>query len=1029
MIVACVAAVMFWLPTGGVHAVVPTPGPTSSVINVSVGGVRDAASSVAGLAGVTLQLYNGTAAGPTTPVPDAWATCTSDADGDCSFVVPETQLFGLNRDRRFWVVQSGAAPDYGITTSLGTGDEGETSTPYRFRTGAALRAGQTYTSTSNFMIGTGQTNATASGGIWASTEANPSIPAQCGLNVALVLDLSGSTAGSFDALKTAAQQMVAALAGTNSQIAIFTFATNAPAAPGANLPATPVSTAAGAATVNAAIDALPTPEGGTNWDRGLYQVAASGTAFDTAVVVTDGNPTFYGNGEGPGFFTRFREVENGVFSANAVKSEGTNVTVFGVGAGLTGPPDNLAAISGPTQGVDYFRSPDYSEAAAAFRALAQAGCAGSVTVVKNEVPATNPVGDVSGATPLGGWTFDATVSTPPGAVSPASGVTADVTGALSFAVADNTDATRLQLVETVQAGYTLEQIGGANAVCTDLTTQASVPVENVDDGFTLPVPPDAAITCQVYNRAPAAAATVAVDKEWVLNGGAPVPEGSQLEGLQATLELDGASTPWGVEIAGFSSGDALAIGESTEVAPPLCSITSSTVSGTGITGSVPLDPTASVTLAEGANSYLVRNTVECTAQLTLVKEINAGDADVTSWTLAATGPAGSLPGPSGTTGTPAATAPVSPAVSYSLAETGGDPRYVQFRSPEATSPASWDCVELDEAGEVVPGYADGLNGAVTVPYGQIVRCTARNEVGTLILVKEVENTSGGTAEPSDWNLNAEPVTPIPGIDPVSAPGSTEGFTTYVRPDTEYVISETGNTPETAAYSLESIACQDAVGTPTNDVSLDGQTLVISVPPEETRVCAFVNVDNPGTWRTAKTSDPPTGSTVSTGDLVTYTVEAVHTGGAAVLAAQVVDDLAALLPYAEIVTEPVVTQGSVTRVDDRFEWLIPSLTETETMTFTVRITTTQAGVDIVNSLIPSPDGPCDDACTSVVRTPGATPTPTPTPPAPPFEPAVAAATPSLPTTGSSLVPQLAVMLAALVVGSAFVIEARRARDWD
>ena len=40
---------------------------------------------------VTLQLYGGSSAPNPTPLPDAWATCVSDAAGDCSFVVPDTQ--------------------------------------------------------------------------------------------------------------------------------------------------------------------------------------------------------------------------------------------------------------------------------------------------------------------------------------------------------------------------------------------------------------------------------------------------------------------------------------------------------------------------------------------------------------------------------------------------------------------------------------------------------------------------------------------------------------------------------------------------------------------------------------------------------------------------------------------------------------------------------------------------------------------------------------------------------------------------
>ena len=45
------------------------------------------------------------------------------------------------------------------------------------------------------MLGTGNTVPTASGGIWQNSRANPVLPTECGLNVALVLDVSGSVAG------------------------------------------------------------------------------------------------------------------------------------------------------------------------------------------------------------------------------------------------------------------------------------------------------------------------------------------------------------------------------------------------------------------------------------------------------------------------------------------------------------------------------------------------------------------------------------------------------------------------------------------------------------------------------------------------------------------------------------------------------------------------------------------------------------------------------------------------------------------
>ena len=71
------------------EAVPPATG-NNAVITVKVGGDRVSTSAVGSLAGVTLQLYDGTNA-PTTPAVGTFTTCISDVDGDCSFVVPDTQ--------------------------------------------------------------------------------------------------------------------------------------------------------------------------------------------------------------------------------------------------------------------------------------------------------------------------------------------------------------------------------------------------------------------------------------------------------------------------------------------------------------------------------------------------------------------------------------------------------------------------------------------------------------------------------------------------------------------------------------------------------------------------------------------------------------------------------------------------------------------------------------------------------------------------------------------------------------------------
>ena len=71
-----------------VAQVVPPATGNNAVITVKVGGNRTTLTAVGTLAGIQLGLF-ATADG-SDPVA-GFGTCTSDADGDCSFTVPNTQ--------------------------------------------------------------------------------------------------------------------------------------------------------------------------------------------------------------------------------------------------------------------------------------------------------------------------------------------------------------------------------------------------------------------------------------------------------------------------------------------------------------------------------------------------------------------------------------------------------------------------------------------------------------------------------------------------------------------------------------------------------------------------------------------------------------------------------------------------------------------------------------------------------------------------------------------------------------------------
>lgn len=509
------------LPAGQARAAVPAPDPGAAVVTVKVGGDRIDDTTIAGLAGVQLGLF----ADPADTAP--LFTCTSDADGDCSF-----QVTGAALGTAPWVKEIAAPAGWFANDTLRTGPgsgSGSVASPYQFQT-PTLVAGNTYRSTADFMKSSNNALPTRSNGVWQQSRVNPPLPATCGMDVALVLDLSASVGPNLPALKSSADAFADAFVGTPSRMAVYSFSAGSPsteAATGAvdtNRPALQsVSTQPGADAFKAEYAGWGLGAG-TNWDAALQRVAESGVHYDAVVVLTDGNPTRWGGGalHGDGSNTHFTDVEAAVFSSNVLKAAGTRVISFGVGNGVSGITAlNLASISGPeafdaaagnVATADYFQIPDFSGAGDELRKLALANCTPALTVIKQIVPDTTTGEDVSGATPAGaGWTFDASAVTPGSSVTPGTATTqADGTGGVAFraALPAGGTSTLLDVAETQHAGYELVTQGGLNAVCRDLADGAPVPVTNAGAlGFQVAVGDDQAVGCTVYNRAAAAPVT------------------------------------------------------------------------------------------------------------------------------------------------------------------------------------------------------------------------------------------------------------------------------------------------------------------------------------------------------------------------------------------------------------------------------------------------------------------------------------------------------------------------------------------
>lgn len=874
--------------------------PQQATITVKVGSDRTGVTGVTNLMGVVLHLQSDNNGAPSGTRADGvagdgagWARCVSDANGDCVFTVPATQTGGANNGTRPWVVQYSVPSGYyaNPTLRVGGASGSGSSLAYQFRMKVGLQGSTAYSSlnASQLMLDSGSAD-NASQGIWQQSRNNPTLAPACGLDVALILDISGSVGDALPNLKQAANTFVDALQGTPSRMSLFSFSWQTPGAGASqNYPdLVSVSTAGQGTTFKNRYSGW-TSSGGTNWDRGLGIAASSNTGdnkFDVAVVITDGNPTTYNQPyQGSGSDNRFRETENGIYSANALKAAGTRVLAFGVGAGATGATNslNLRAISGPTayngsngQVADFYQTADYSAVGTALRNLALGNCAGSLTVTKMIVPSNAPQGSIQGATPAGAdWTFNsqintAGVTTP----NPSRTTTDDGTGTVTFPLAfpGGTSNASVTVTETQHQGFTLQPVSGQNAVCTNLNTQQNVvPTGNPTNGFTVTVPSTQAVNCIVYNRAPNPEADVTVNKVWKVNG-VEYANGAQPAGLSAQLTLTGPGAAgatnqgWGVTRPGYTQNGNVTINESvTLIDPAMCTNVAKITTLNGSPADIALGGGYQMQLTQEHNTATITNTVTCQSRLTLIKNVANGPGDAESWDLHAQFlagqpvPAPGLPGFSGATGTAAVTnQPVTPDARYQLFEEDGDARYLQTdnRTSLQSNPASTGsatCIRVEADGDPWPGsgYSDGINGGVNVPLGFRVACTLTNQSAQLTLLKSVINDNGGDKTASDWQLTATPAT-LAGLSPVSVTGSgtfVEASRFWVRPDHVYTLTES----TVPGYSFQKLqqfvggAWVDVVANPdpTKYPQKNGAgSWQITVGALGNDIYRFVNDDNP-----------------------------------------------------------------------------------------------------------------------------------------------------------------------------------------
>jgi uncharacterized repeat protein (TIGR01451 family) len=696
----------------------PTPPSGHTVVKVAKGGVRQANSTISGLGGAQFAAYQATGNnGNTVGAAVNGAVCETDENGVCYLVVPNNSGYG------YWIQETTVPAGWDGLTAIGTGnyESNKTATPYRFRTGAVSGTN----STKNIPADAASPN-TQVVGTWANAQENPAFPTRCGIDIAIVVDRSTSiNRDEMQQFRAAVQAFVGndGLNGTPSRAAVYTFSTNASKLVGLR--------AMGTAALNTAVTNATSGSGDgyTNWDSAMRLVANDSEKYDAVLFLTDGDPTAYvsGNSNPTNTNVQFRMVEEAAFSANAVKQKGSSIGVrtkiVGVGIDMTNNSDlNLKAISGPILNEDYYLADNFEVLTDKLKDIATKSCGGTITVQKQVVDAggtVQPAGDVAG------WEFKAAGGTVTNDRTQSTNATGFVNYALDFS---NPATQTVMITETQKPGYDLRQQSGKNAVCT-VGGQTRNVTNSGDLGFKVDAKVTEIVSCTVQNVELPKAATVEVNKQWVIDG-TSYPVNQFPTGFSAGPSLapqgDGGVT-WNAAIGGFTQGQMVTVSEKNVKVPELCTLTGTAFAkNTG--GDISTDGVVNA-LALGANEYTVTNTATCDAELTLVKTVindNGGTAVAADW--AGRLKAGGNAYDSGQTKTVTAG-------NYALTED-------QLPGYQLTGI------------QCVGGSFDENTDTITLTGQQSAECTFTNNdiAPTLKLVK---NVAGSDVAPANWTLRAE----------------------------------------------------------------------------------------------------------------------------------------------------------------------------------------------------------------------------------------------------------------------------------
>jgi hypothetical protein len=567
---------------------IDAPPAGSTALNVRVGGDRigDSYSNVnaTGVAGVRMRLSSSATNPNAWSNSYGWTDCVSDADGDCTFIVPNrgsssTNSSGMNRDAYPYVHIIEAPSGYFLNPQIrvgdGTGNLRNYGIDYVGRFGFQVVANQTYQAGKDFFAWRSwerpfmrDDDVDHGSGISMISRNNPPLPMKCGLNVAILVDVSSSIddAGGMPAIRSALNTMIDSLVGTPSAVSLYSYGL---LSPGTNaqpdVPSLqPVRTQA-QATVLKNRYASWARSGTTNWDSAFMRAARSGNNYDLVVNLTDGMPTVHGTSPGGNDsdgWGNLIALESAVFSSNLVKATGAHVMTIAVGNGVqvTETHLNLRAISGDG---NYYVTGDYASAAQYFSQYAKGLCEGSLEIQKRVIPADV---DTTGLTvsqlmdqsaPAADWQFTVEASTSVESPTEATSFVTDDNGRVTLPLKFERPATsgQLTVTETLTGDYEIVPVNGRNAVCTNTNTGQAVNVANygsdpLHPGFTTDVLEGTAIECVVFNTPPkSTTGRIQVEKR-VIHDGAQIPANPTASDLET---ISSPAANWTINVQAITS--------------------------------------------------------------------------------------------------------------------------------------------------------------------------------------------------------------------------------------------------------------------------------------------------------------------------------------------------------------------------------------------------------------------------------------------------------------------------------------------